>query len=482
MANPTDPETHLEPNDGNFAVESSAGHGVLFAGPPNPAIQRRRRGWRWGVALAIAAAAFALVVLWSIPQFLAATSARNWVLKKFLIGWTGEAEAGSAKLAWLAPVEFDGCDLRSSHGSLQILIPEIRTSEPFWRFALAKQSDLGEIVVLNPRADYRYAERAKSDSEEMDEASETGRPVRVRLRIEGLQLRLGDSESHWSEMTLDPLRLDLKPVGSDQMIQLEPGPVLTRAPVSQTMVDAGLKFLPPVLAESAWARGAISLELDQADLRLRDAEASQVSGTLLVHEIEAGSSGFVRELGIALRSVFPNIVPQSIRLIENSRITFRVDDHGFWHEGLAFGLPDLSPDLVMRTHGLVRFNQELELELEFPLQLLSRTPFPALAQLSDNSIRIPVRGTLEHPKLELIGPDSLTDRIMQNGVPKLADTALQIASEIAERRRARMAEKAAARESTDGSQHADPADRDTTDTPRRGPLRRFLRRLGGNPP
>jgi hypothetical protein len=70
-----------------------------------------------------------------------------------------------------------------------------------------------------------------------------------------------------------------------------------------------------------------------------------------------------------------------------------------YHENLAFGLPDVRDDVVIRTSGWVGLDQSLDLEMEVPLPVDLLRQGPVLSALSKQTLTLKVGGTLQAPKL-----------------------------------------------------------------------------------
>jgi hypothetical protein len=76
-----------------------------------------------------------------------------------------------------------------------------------------------------------------------------------------------------------------------------------------------------------------------------------------------------------------------VRAVQNADVRFEVRDGRMHHEGLRFGFPDISPDLLIRSSGSVGFDRTLDFVLDVP---------PVLADRKD-PVKLRVTGTLEKP-------------------------------------------------------------------------------------
>lgn len=116
------------------------------------------------------------------------------------------------------------------------------------------------------------------------------------------------------------------------------------------------------------------------------------------------------------------VLPQSIRLADESVISFCVQDARVEHRDLAFGLPDVSPELVIRTQGSVGMDGSLDLLAELPLSGPWLGDGPLGRSLRNQVLPVKIAGTLQAPQISLDGQGKVLGRLMTElGVPLLQD-------------------------------------------------------------
>jgi hypothetical protein len=82
-----------------------------------------------------------------------------------------------------------------------------------------------------------------------------------------------------------------------------------------------------------------------------------------------------------------------IRLVADSEIHFELRDGRLHHEGKRIGIPDIDPELVVRSRGSIGIDETLDLHLELPrLRKRNRDQGPLQAH---------VTGTLREPKIAI---------------------------------------------------------------------------------
>ncbi len=91
------------------------------------------------------------------------------------------------------------------------------------------------------------------------------------------------------------------------------------------------------------------------------------------------------------------------------------------HEGLVFGLPDLAPDLQIRSHGSVGLDESLDMlvEIDLPLERLGSGPLAKV--LGQQTLKIPIVGTLSEPRVEFRADGQFIRDVMSGVVDELAN-------------------------------------------------------------
>jgi hypothetical protein len=83
-----------------------------------------------------------------------------------------------------------------------------------------------------------------------------------------------------------------------------------------------------------------------------------------------------------------------VRLVENTDVRFQVRDGRMYHEGLRFGFPDFSPDLLITSRGWVGFDKSLDFVLVVPAILVDKED---LEIKKAPPVHFRVTGTIDKP-------------------------------------------------------------------------------------
>ena len=149
------------------------------------------------------------------------------------------------------------------------------------------------------------------------------------------------------------------------------------------------------------------------------------AGRLTLHSVESGllESRYAAHVPSGV-SVPGTTLPQAIRLADESVVSFAVRDGRVEHRDLAFGLPDLGAEFVVRTQGTVGMDGTLDLRARLPLAGPWLGDGPVARTLQQHDLSLPIRGTLQVPQISLEGQGETLGRLMQElGMPLLQNEA-----------------------------------------------------------
>jgi hypothetical protein len=152
-----------------------------------------------------------------------------------------------------------------------------------------------------------------------------------------------------------------------------------------------LKYIAPVLADVTTAQGEFSIDLDGCRIPLGDLAKGEVAGRFTIHTMEVGPGPLVRQFAVFLGRETP------ARLRQESTVVFRMSHGRVEHQGLEL----IFPEFTVRTSGSVGLDQTLNLVAEMPVPPKWLENRPVLSQtFRDQTIRVPITGTLGKPQLD----------------------------------------------------------------------------------
>lgn len=201
-----------------------------------------------------------------------------------------------------------------------------------------------------------------------------------------------------------------------QEIQLDPGIVADHVTMTPDMVNERLKYVMPILAGVAQVGGSFSVTLDELRIPLNNPSAGTLSGRMTVHAVEFGATPILQQLAPVLRQ------PLSASLRRESVIDFKLVQGRIYHQNMEFAFPDIT----IKTHGSVGLlDQSLAMtaEVSLPATFLKAVPLVQSA-VSNQTIRLPIGGTLSQPGIDLTSLLAATKNIFQNAAQNAVEKGL----------------------------------------------------------
>jgi translocation and assembly module TamB len=197
------------------------------------------------------------------------------------------------------------------------------------------------------------------------------------------------------------------------------GPLLTDIHLSPELCARGLKFVAPILAESTVAEGRFSITMDGGFIPLGDPGNGDASGHMAIQAqarpgpLAQEFTMLIGELTTLLRQgALPKLNGQSGSLlsINDSEIDFRLVQRRVYHRGLTF----MVGTVPITTHGSVGFDESLSIMAEVPIQATFLGFDLSLGALEGQTLRIPIEGSLQKPKLDRSVLQQLAGKLLQN--------------------------------------------------------------------
>ncbi len=370
-----------------------------------------RRSSRWVTMLAVPPLLIVLFVV-GLPWIVSNTSILNGLLKSGLAGHEIEASIGQARLGWMTPASLYDIQLRDEQDRWSLDADRASTELTLLQLLLSR-GDLGQFSIKGPtlvvNADKPWPEMPQEEEPPAEEGEMEGLE-RLRVLIEDgrvlVRTATGDEPDEFVRGA--NLVIDYERNQDKRSVVIQRGKPIERVELTKEMCDLGLKYVLPILADVTWVRGALSVELDRCEIQLGDPQGTRVDGRLYIHSIESGlHEAWVSEVATAASLLGDMKMPESVRLADESVVRFKVSDGRVEHENLQFGLPEVSPDLVITTTGTVGFDQSLDLVATLP-------PFGdwmgdgVFGQaMRAGRLELAVAGTLEQPQTKLLGGEEI---------------------------------------------------------------------------
>jgi hypothetical protein len=188
------------------------------------------------------------------------------------------------------------------------------------------------------------------------------------------------------------------------LLSVAPGRVAEQIRINPRMCAHGLQYIAPVMAGVATAEGRFTIELDSCHLPLSEPSHGEFSGRMIIHDVQIGPGPLVQELAIVLGRPYP------AQLTRQSVIPFRLVDGRVYHQNLEL----VFPDVTIRTSGSVGLDQTMAIMAEMPVPPKWIGNNPLGAALKNQTIRLPISGTLSKPAIDRRVLDQLSQQFVRN--------------------------------------------------------------------
>ncbi len=239
-------------------------------------------------------------------------------------------------------------------------------------------------------------------------------PARVDAELADDSLRVSPLTVDVSggRLTISP-RLQLK---EPWLLEIEPGHLIDHVHVSPEMCNGWLKFALPVLAEATQVEGEFSLDLQRCSVPLAAPKTGETAGTIGIHSIELGPGPLVEQFMPVIDKLreFVDLKQKEplgrLSIAHDSQVEFRMADGRVYHQGLRFGLPQMT----VETSGSVGFDESLDMTAEIHAadRWLGKGRLAEI--LKSQPLKLAIGGTLKKPKVELAELRSLNREALQD--------------------------------------------------------------------
>ena len=197
-------------------------------------------------------------------------------------------------------------------------------------------------------------------------------------------------------------RLQLAP--QPAVLVLGPGRVAEQVRLTPATCAHALQYIAPVLAGVVSAEGRISIDLEGCQVPLANPAAGEIAGRLTIHSAQIGPGYLFRELAAILGRA------SQAQIARETAIPFRMTQGRVYHRDLTLALGDLT----VRTYGSVGLDQTLSMVAELPVPAQGQSGGLAAAALKNQTIQLPITGTLRQPKIDRTALDQLNRQVLQN--------------------------------------------------------------------
>jgi hypothetical protein len=194
-------------------------------------------------------------------------------------------------------------------------------------------------------------------------------------------------------------------------LQIGKGQLLSNVRISQELSNSWMKFVTPILAEATRAEGTFSLELDGAKVPLMKPEKADLSGKMIIHNVAVTPGPMLEPLVLIAQQIEAIVKKRpppvgvgreaTLLTMQDQKVDFSLVDGRVHHQDLVMTIGTTT----IRTRGSVGLDETINLIAEVPVRKEWIQSNPALGNLRDQTLQIPITGTLRKWKID--------DRVIQ---------------------------------------------------------------------
>ncbi len=374
---------------------------------PLPVRSGRRR--RFACVLLLSGAMFVAV----LPQLVSGTSLRHQLLNQ-IGGSDTTVTATSVQLSWFAPTVATALQVRKADQTATLDAESVHVEKSFLDIM---KGTLDKATVTLHKPTFRFV---VGDS---DGAVSPLMFPQMRARVVDGELKIFTAGAKTPEIELPNLNFTMEVrqtpnVGRELIV--EPGAVLDHYRLTPELCDRGLGFVAPLLADVTDVEGSVSVRVDAFRLALTESDGIQVRdlrGVVEMHDITSKAGPTVDTIARIVGQVLQREVPTRVQVLKDTRIQFHVENDRVYHSGFAFVLPEVSPDLVLRTTGSVGLDETLDLKLSVEVPPSLAADVPLLAKFVSQPIEVTITGTSDEPVIGMPAGGDLAGFVAERLAP-----------------------------------------------------------------
>ena len=296
-----------------------------------------------------------LLTIAALPWIIANTPLRNVLLSAAVGDPELRVSSGSASFGWITPIQLTALEILHPDESLQIRVDRL-SAEKSWLDLLLSRPELGQFEFDGPTVDIVLKE---ADAEP---APRSAAATTLSAAITNAHVVLRDQPKAEPVIDLEnvDLTLGIEEGQTGRVLVVDPITVFDHLALTPELCNTGLQLVAPIFADEVSVQGAVSLAFTKFRIPLDASDGGQeldeveISGHIELHGVSASLKNEVtRQLTALVAGLLNKEAPDDMRLADEVRIDFEVRDRRVYHEGLAFALPDISPDFWIRTSGSV---------------------------------------------------------------------------------------------------------------------------------
>ena len=317
----------------------------------------------------------------------------------------------SASIGWFSPLVAHGVQIKQADQKQPTKVEKLEVNKSLFDMVRDKMKN-ATITLTKPKFRLVLNDGGKSAGALFP---------RMRTKVIDGELRVFRLDEKEPVLFLDKLNFtsNVKDHGKGRQMSMEPTTIVDRYKLTPEVTDHGLALIAPLLANATDIEGAISVRIEELKVnRVNDKSTVEtLRGTVTLHDVTSEAGPVASDLFDIFGYVTRRSVPKRVLVARESVVRFHLKDERIHHDGFAFVLPEIAPNVELRSSGSVGFDETLDLTLSLNVpESLART-VPAIASLVGQPVEVRVTGTVSKPVVGLPNNQHLADYIASRLVP-----------------------------------------------------------------
>jgi hypothetical protein len=395
---------------------------------PGPAPHKRINRWVLRIGLTTTLVAAGLVA--AAPTIVSENpKLRDYLVRRFMGKLNGDIVIKEFSVGWFSPLKIEGLALlphadsqpvpgdSEANREALVNVAKIQTERELWQM-LWDRADIGTIRIEKPEVFIALGEKGLSNFTNvfrpiLEDDAKTPRSLTFGARAQIVDGTLrGKSAETREPWEIKGINLAVG-VRSEKLAQswkpelyVEKGTLVSKAELDVGLCNDVLKYIAPVFAQAAQARGTVSIELEDWRLPWKDFASGELAGTVTMNSVDVGPGTLTKSI-LNKAAGYPIVgeivrgtpVPNFINVARDSVVTFKMIDGRIHHEGLRFDLAGL---FDVASQGSVGLDETLDLETKMGFHPPNKEArkLAVVRQLDDQAWTVYIRGKLGAPEVD----------------------------------------------------------------------------------
>jgi hypothetical protein len=317
-------------------------------------------------------------------------------LIKMLADLRGKQPSKMIHIIEESEIRFQVKDGRLHHDVQRVGFPEI---DP--ELVISTRGSVGLDETLDLVVEMPRLRKEKLDKGPLQcQVTGTIKEPKIAIKDAPLVIKLNGGDK--AALTVDNLNLNFSIEDSKdgRTLTLAPVTLFEKQKLTPEVADQFIHLIVPALLDLTGVEGEVSLSLDKFRVPLGIPESElerkvELAGKLQLYQITLSTKTPLLQTMVKMVAdeygKKPSVV---VRVVKNADVKFNLKDGQMYHEGLQFGFPDISPDLIAKSSGSVGLDKSLDIVLEVPGFLVDKKDIDIKKA---PPVRFRVTGTIDKP-------------------------------------------------------------------------------------